>query len=37
MPGFLDETGRSAEAPWDFGLAVQIRDLNGDGFPDIYV
>jgi enediyne biosynthesis protein E4 len=34
---FQDETGRAMEAPWDFGLAVQIRDLTGNGFPDIYV
>ena len=20
-------------APWDFGLAVQMRDINEDGFP----
>lgn len=25
------------EAPWEFGLAVMIRDFNGDGFQDIYV
>lgn len=34
---FLDEDGKPMEPPWDFGLAVQIRDINGDGFPDIYV
>jgi hypothetical protein len=34
---FLDEDGKPAETPLDFGLAVQIRDLNGDRFPDIYV
>lgn len=34
---FLDEKGQRAEIPRDFGLAVQMRDLNGDGWPDIYV
>jgi len=34
---FLDEDGQPMVAPWDFGLAVQMRDLNGDGHPDIYV
>ncbi|MFM8358795.1 MAG: CRTAC1 family protein, partial [Verrucomicrobiota bacterium] len=34
---FLDEEGRPVETPWDFGLAVQVRDLNGDGHPDVYV
>jgi hypothetical protein len=34
---FLDEDGKPMIAPWDFGLAVQMRDLNGDGHPDIYV
>lgn len=34
---FLDEDGQSMEAPLDFGLSVQMRDLNGDGAPDIYV
>jgi len=34
---FLDARGAPARAPWDFGLAVQLRDLNGDGAPDIYV
>ncbi|MBX3746213.1 MAG: VCBS repeat-containing protein [Verrucomicrobiae bacterium] len=34
---FLDEDGRPmASAPQDFTLAVQIRDFNGDGNPDIY-
>ncbi len=22
--------------PWDMGLSVVLRDLNGDGYPDIY-
>jgi hypothetical protein len=35
---FLDEQGKPlADAPWDQGLTVLIRDFNGDGFPDIYV
>ena len=35
---FLDEDGRPlAEAPWDLGLSVMFRDLNQDGFPDLYV
>ena len=34
---FRDEEGRPMPAPLDFGLAVQIRDINGDGLPDIYV
>jgi hypothetical protein len=34
---FVDENGKPMEAPWDFGLDVQIRDLNGDAWPDIYV
>ena len=35
---FVDEDGRPLlEAPPDFGLAVQVRDINGDGYPDIYV
>ena len=35
---FLDESGHALkEAPRDWGLSVQIRDINGDGLPDIYV
>jgi hypothetical protein len=35
---FLDEKGNPLEAaPRDWSLAVQMRDLNGDGAPDIYV
>ncbi len=34
---FIDGSGRPVPPPPDFGLAVQIRDVNGDGFPDIYV
>lgn len=34
---FSDSDGKPASAPQDFGLAVQMRDINGDGHPDIYV
>ena len=34
---FRDEDGQPASPPLDLGLAVQIRDVNGDGTPDIYV
>lgn len=35
---FLDEAGRAlAAAPWDMGLSVMFRDINGDLAPDLYV
>jgi hypothetical protein len=35
---FLDEDARPlAEPPYDWGLSVMFRDMNGDGAPDIYV
>ena len=34
---FSDVDGKPVSAPQDFGLAVQMRDINGDGNPDIYV
>ncbi len=35
---FLDEEGQPLkQAPMDLSLSVLLRDLNGDGAPDIYV
>ena len=35
---FLDESGKPlTEPPYDWGLSVLLRDLNGDGQPDLYV
>ncbi len=35
---FVDEDGRRLnDAPRDWGLSVTVRDINGDGAPDIYV
>ncbi|HOW65777.1 MAG TPA: VCBS repeat-containing protein [Candidatus Paceibacterota bacterium] len=34
---FLDEEGKPKPPPLDYGLTVQIRDINGDRTPDIYV
>lgn len=35
---FLDEQGKPlASAPLDWGLTASFRDLNGDGYPDLYV
>jgi hypothetical protein len=34
---FADEYGTAQPPPWDWGLAVQMRDFSGDGAPDIYV
>ncbi len=35
---FLDDTGNPLKAaPWDMGLSAVFRDINGDGFPDLYV
>lgn len=35
---FLDEQGKPLTLPpFDWGLSVMLRDLNGDGAPDLYV
>ncbi len=35
---FADEDGKAlADAPRDWGQAVIMRDINGDGAPDLYV
>ncbi len=34
---FVDERGKPKPPPADFGLAAHFRDVNGDGFPDLYV
>lgn len=35
---FRDEDGKPLTAPpYDWGLSVAFRDLNGDGAPDLYV
>ncbi|HEY6225763.1 MAG TPA: CRTAC1 family protein [Verrucomicrobiae bacterium] len=35
---FRDENGQAlTHAPLDWGLTAAFRDLNGDGFPDLYV
>ena len=35
---FLDEDGHAlTKPPLDWGLAVTFRDINEDGYPDIYV
>ena len=35
---FLDEDGKAlSEPPFDWGLSVMFRDINGDHLPDIYV
>ncbi|MDB6030129.1 MAG: ASPIC/UnbV domain protein [Verrucomicrobiales bacterium] len=35
---FMDEKGSPLKmVPYDMGLSAMFRDLNGDGFPDLYV
>ena len=35
---FLDDAGAPLRAPLrDWGLSAQFHDINGDGFPDLYV
>lgn len=34
---FIDRDGNPKGPPPDYGLGIQMRDINGDGAPDIYV
>ena len=34
---FLDEDGKPSSIPYDWGLSVMFRDIDGDGTPDLYV
>lgn len=34
---FLDEDDQPVQTPYDWGLSVLFRDLNGDQAPDLYV
>ena len=34
---FRDEDGKPVQVPFDWGLSVMFRDINGDDAPDIYV
>jgi hypothetical protein len=34
---FSDQAGQPTALPYDWGLSVMFRDLNGDGRPDLYV
>src|SRR5262245_50941780 len=35
---FVDEVGKKlTNAPLDWGLTATFRDINGDGYPDLYV
>ncbi|GIT78049.1 MAG: hypothetical protein Ct9H300mP32_4310 [Verrucomicrobiota bacterium] len=34
---FVRADGQPLTEPLDFGLCVQMRDINGDGHVDIYV
>ncbi len=37
-PRFRDEAGKVLQKPpLDWGLTASFRDINGDGFPDLYV
>lgn len=34
---FLDEDGKPMAVPYEWGLSVMFRDVNGDRAPDVYV
>jgi hypothetical protein len=34
---FLDVEGKAFSVPYEYGLSVMMRDLDGDAAPDIYV
>ena len=34
---FRDASGQPAPPPYDWGLSAMFRDLNDDGWPDLYV
>lgn len=34
---FLDESGKPAAVPYDWGLSAMFHDINRDGHPDLYV
>lgn len=34
---FLDESGKPAAIPYDWGLSAMFHDINDDGHPDLYV
>lgn len=36
-PAFLAVDGRPKPPPLDYGLGAQMRDINGDGAPDLYL
>ena len=34
---FIDANRKTMSPPYDWGLSAMFRDLNGDGWPDLYV
>jgi hypothetical protein len=34
---FVDSKRKAMSPPYDWGLSAMFRDLNGDGWPDLYV
>ncbi|MDA7497100.1 CRTAC1 family protein [bacterium] len=34
---FIDSDRKAMSPPYDWGLSAMFRDLNGDGWPDLYV